>query len=72
MQIHEIGLPKKKLITEDCTYRLWESVGRKIVEAQLTPAQIQQVFQQVEQGATAAGGNRTAVGQVKDVGSAVN
>ena len=72
MQIHEIGLPKKKLITEDRTYRLWESVGRKIVEAQLTPAQIQQVFQQVEQGATAAGGNRTAVGQVKDVGSAVN
>lgn len=45
---------------------LWESVGRTIKEAALTPAQITQLFQQIEQGATAAGGNRTAIGQTKD------
>jgi hypothetical protein len=45
---------------------LWESVGRTIKEAALNPAQITQLFQQIEQGATAAGGNRTAVGQTKD------
>ena len=39
MQIHELSLAKKSLITEDRTYRLWESVGYKLVEAQLTPAQ---------------------------------
>ena len=71
MQIHEVSLAKKKLITEDRTYLLWESVGRTLVEAQLTPAQIQQVFSQAEQGSTAAGNNRTSIGQVKDAGSAV-
>ena len=71
MQIHEISLPKKKLITEDRTYLLWESVGRTLVEAQLTPAQIQQVFAQAETGSTAAGGNRTGIGQVKDAGTEV-
>jgi hypothetical protein len=58
-------------LTESKTYKLWESAGRKIVEAQLTAAQIQQIFQQAEQGATAAGTNRTGLGQVKDAGSAV-
>ena len=58
-------------LTESKIYKLWESAGRKLVEAQLTPAQIQQVFQQAEQGATTAGGNRTGIGQVKDAGSAV-
>jgi hypothetical protein len=45
---------------------LWESVGRSIKEAALNPAQITQLFQQIEQGATAAGGNRTVIGQGKD------
>ena len=57
-------------LTESRTYKLWESAGQKIVEYKLTPDQIQQLFQQVEQGATAAGGNRTVVGQGKDVASA--
>jgi hypothetical protein len=58
-------------LTESKTYKLWESAGRKIVEAQLTAAQIQQIFQQAEQGATAAGTNRTGLGQVKDASGAV-
>ena len=59
-------------ITEQVTYILWESAGRKIIEAQLTPDQISQLFTDVEQGATAAGGNRTAVGKGKDAAGAVN
>ena len=59
-------------LTESRTYKLWESAGRKIYEAQLTADQIQQLFQQAEQGATTAGGNRTLVGQGKDVATAVN
>ena len=50
---------------------LWESAGRKLVEAQLTADQITQLFQQIEQGATGAGGNRTALGLTKDAGTAV-
>lgn len=71
MQIHEVSLAKKTVITEDRTYLLWENVGRSLVEAQLTAQQIQQVFQQAEQGSTAAGGNRTGLGQVKDASSEV-
>ncbi len=62
----------KDIIRESRTYKLWESAGRKICEAQLTANQIQQLFQQVEQGATSAGGNRTIVGQGKDAATAVN
>lgn len=51
---------------------LWESAGRVIAEAQLTPQQITQLFQQVEKDATAAGGNRTLLGKGKDVAGAVN
>ena len=51
--------------------KLWETAGRKIYEAALTADQIQQLFQQVEQGATAAGGNRTMIGQGKDLATAV-
>jgi hypothetical protein len=50
---------------------LWESAGRAILEAQLTPQQITQLFQQVEKDATAAGGNRTLIGKGKDVASSV-
>jgi len=57
---------------QDCaTMMLWESAGRAIYEANLTPQQITQLFQQIEQGATAIGGNRTALGLTKDAGSAV-
>ena len=52
--------------------RLWESVGIKLKEAALTPDQIQQIFQAAEQGATAAGGNRTLLGKGKDAAAAVN
>jgi hypothetical protein len=62
----------KVMITETRTYKLWESAGRKLMEAQLTADQITQIFQQVEQGATAAGGNRTLIGQGKDAAEAVN
>jgi hypothetical protein len=62
---------KKESVTESKTYKLWESAGRSIVEAQLTAAQIQQIFQQAEQGATASGTNRTGLGKAKDAGSAV-
>lgn len=51
---------------------LWESVGQKIVEAQLTSDQISQLFQQIEQDQTASGGNRTFVGKGKDAAEAVS
>ena len=54
------------------TMMLWESAGVKLKEAALTADQIQQIFQSVEQGATAAGGNRTMLGKGKDAASAVN
>lgn len=47
-------------------------VERYIVEAQLTPDQIKQLFTSVEQGATAAGNNRTMVGKGKDAVSFIN
>lgn len=51
---------------------LWESAGFRLKEAALTADQIQQIFQSVEQGATAAGGNRTLIGKGKDATAAVN
>ena len=54
------------------TMMLWESAGFKLKEAALTADQIQQIFQSVEQGATAAGGNRTLIGKGKDAAEAVN
>lgn len=54
------------------TYRLWESAGHVLKEYQLTPAQIDQFFQQVEADATAAGGNRTAIGQGVDAATAAS
>ena len=58
-------------LTEARSVKLWETAGRKIYEAALTADQIQQLFQQVEQGATATGGNRTMIGQGKDLATAV-
>ena len=46
---------------------LWESAGRKLVEAQLTADQITQLFQQIQ----TAKGNRTLVGKGVDAGGAV-
>ena len=59
-------------LTEAKSYRLWENAGRALKEAALTPDQIQKLFQQVEQGATAAGSNRTMLGKGKDAAAAVN
>jgi len=59
-------------LTEAKSYKLWENAGRALKEAALTPDQIQKLFQQVEQGATDAGGNRTMLGKGKDAASAVN
>lgn len=55
--------------------RVVENVYRHflpLIEASLTKDQIQQIFTNVEQGATAAGGNRTAIGKSKDVVDKVN
>lgn len=70
-QLETSYLYEELLLRESKSLVLWESAGQAIVEAQLTPQQITQLFQQVEQGATAAGGNRTLVGQGKDVATAV-
>ena len=51
---------------------LWESAGVKLREAELTADQIQQIFTNVEQGATASGSNRTLLGKGKDAAEAVN
>jgi hypothetical protein len=62
----------KTIITEALiAQKLWENAGRKLMEAQLTADQITQIFQQVQQNATAAGGNRTLIGRGKDAADAV-
>lgn len=43
-----------------------------LTEAPLTKAQIDQIFQNIETGATAAGGNRTLLGKGVDVGKTVS
>ena len=56
------------LNTQDrASVMLWESAGRKLVEAQLTADQITQLFQQIQ----TAKGNRTLVGKGVDAGGAV-
>ncbi len=59
-------------VPEKNSVLLWENAGILIKEAALTTDQIQQLFQAVEQGATAAGGNRTMLGKGKDAAEAVN
>ena len=59
-------------LTEARSMKLWESAGYAISEAELTPQQIEQLFKDLEAGAVAGGGNRTALGKGKDVASAVN
>jgi hypothetical protein len=53
------------------TVMLWESAGIKLREAQLTADQIQQLFAEVEKGATAGGSNRTMLGKGKDATVAI-
>jgi hypothetical protein len=73
MNIRQQNLLEGKILLEArVTRKLWESAGKKIVEAQLTPDQIKQLFQQVEQGVTTSGGNRTGLGKTKDTAEAVN
>lgn len=60
------------LLNEARTYLLWESAGKKIVEAHLTKTQIQSIFSNIEQGVTDSGSNRTFVGKGKDALGAVN
>lgn len=71
-QIENNNLYEDLTLTEAKSVKLWENAGRLIKEAALTPDQIQQLFTSVEQGAAAAGGNRTMIGQGKDAASAVN
>jgi len=84
MRLNEINLTKRKLITEgwnDPRLTLLEtqhlipfitSVERYIVEANLNPQQISQLFTDVEAGATASGGNRNALGKGTDAVKFVN
>lgn len=72
-------LQRRKLITEgwnEPAFTLFEqktvhpwitSIERYVVEAQLSQDQINNLFTGVEQGATASGGNRTAIGKGADV-----
>ena len=59
-------------LTEAKSMNLWENAGRQLYEANLTKDQILQLFADVEQGATAGGANRTALGKGKDAATAVN
>ena len=43
-KVEETYSAKGIMITETRTYKLWENAGRKLVEAQLTPDQIKQIF----------------------------
>ena len=43
------------------------SIEQYVFEAELTKDQINQLFTNIEQGATDAGGNRTAIGKAKDI-----
>jgi hypothetical protein len=52
--------------------KLWESAGYAIREAALTSDQIQSLFAEIENSATAAGGNRTMLGKGKDATMAIN
>jgi hypothetical protein len=51
---------------------VWKRILRPIVEAQLTPDQINGLFQAAQQSATDAGGNRTLAGKGVDVANAAS
>lgn len=56
----------ESMLMEDPVFRQARQFGQLLVEYNLTKAQVQQLFKDVEQGATAAGGNRTGLGKAKD------
>jgi len=58
--------PQMLLLEQKAINPFVSNVERIVLEAELTADQIKQVFANVEQGATAAGGNRTAVGKGTD------
>ena len=64
--------PRLSLLETKYIIPFVSDVERYIVEAQLTPDQISQLFTNVEQGSTAAGGNRTMLGKGKDAASFIN
>jgi hypothetical protein len=71
--IKNYSIINESLLLEDPVYRSFKQVGQKLMEANLTTQQIEQIFTSVEQQATAApGGNRTMIGKGKDAASAVN
>ncbi len=70
--IKESAMLQGIMLTESRTYKLWESAGKKLSEAQLTTDQINQLFQSVEKIQSAGGENRTMLGKGKDAASAVN
>jgi hypothetical protein len=61
------GLDRQELTS----IKLWESVGQKLVEYEMTADQITKLFAQVQQGATDAGSNRTMIGKGKDAATSV-
>ena len=64
--------PRLTLLETKTIIPFVSSIEKYIVEAQLTPDQISQLFTNVEQGATAAGGNRTMIGKGKDAASFIS
>ena len=62
--------PKLSLLESRVIIPFVEDIERYIVEAQLSPEQISQLFTSAEQGMTASGKNRTMAGKGKDVAGA--
>ena len=62
--------PKLSLLESRVIIPFVEDIERYIVEAQLSPDQISQLFTNAEQGMTAGGKNRTAIGKGKDAAGA--
>ena len=58
--------PDMLLLEQKAIVPFVSNIERIVLEAELTPDQIKQVFANVEKGATEAGGNRTAVGKGAD------
>lgn len=65
--------PKQREIVEGI-YNEFEPLIRKVslLEQSLTADQLKDIFSNIEQGATAAGGNRTLIGKGKDVAGKAN
>ena len=64
--ISEGNRNKQLRLMEETTFRNGYAFARLLVEKNLTKDQVLQLFKDVEQGATAAGGNRTGLGKAKD------